>query len=136
MRRRRARDTTEAVMALKFAPLLIVLAVVLAGCGGGSTRSTYGWAATATCLNGDPRVEGVRNDLPDLADATVRAAPGGYLVVKLTDAFAKIGFEPSTQAASDAAGGEAPADVKGNAVVVWDTEPSAEDRAAVLGCLR
>jgi hypothetical protein len=128
-------------------PLVVIalLAILAAGCGGGSTRtSVYTRAATKQCIE---TKLGIKH-FPSLADDFVAStASGGALRVRLADNAVTILFGQSANEASNLAdayrrfhaknvGVEDILRTKGNAVLLWQLHTSAADESNVEDCLK
>lgn len=122
-------------------PLLAVLALLVAGCGGSSAPSFYTAAKTRACLRDAKARVGPATDF------VASTATGGSLKARLTDNFVTIAFG-ATQSDADniqaaytrfAAKNVGVSDVlrqQSNAVMLWHEHPSDADLALVTGCLR
>jgi hypothetical protein len=125
--------------------VIALLALLAAGCGGGSTStSVYTKAATKQCLETKLSI----HRFPSLADDFVAStASGGALRVRLPDNAVTILFGQSAQEASNLAdayrrfhaknvGVEDVLRTKGTAVLLWQLHPSAADESNVEDCLK
>ena len=122
-------------------PLLVVLALLVAGCGGSSAPSFYTAAKTRACLRDAKARVGPATDF------VASTATGGSLKARLTDNFVTIAFG-ATQSDADniqaaytrfAAKNVGVSDVlrqQSNAVMLWHEHPSDADLALVTGCLK
>jgi dihydroxyacid dehydratase/phosphogluconate dehydratase len=133
-------------MARRLPAALLLLAVLLAGCGGGSTKP-YTAQGTVPCLR-DKGFSGVTNSAPKVGFIAGFAENGGLraktkdgnvLTIAFTGSSAEV---PGTKRAFTRQA--APqykhhmADImesQRNAVLVWTVTPSQQQLDAVLGCL-
>lgn len=112
--------------------LVIAAALALSGCGGGKT---YSADATRSCLT----AKGATVD-PAGADAIAQSASGGGFEVTIGGKILNLSFGKDSGDAKallsqyETVGFTAPAYRKGNAVLVGDDEPGA-DQQTVDGCL-
>jgi hypothetical protein len=125
--------------------LIALLALLAAGCGGGSTSSTvYTLAATKQCLETTLGI----HDFPPLGDDFVAStASSGALRVRLADNAVTLLFGANVNEASNLAdayrrfhaqnvGIEDILRTDNNAVMLWQLHPSAEDESHIHDCLK
>jgi hypothetical protein len=125
--------------------LIVLLAVLTAGCGSGSTgTSVYTLAATKQCLES---TLGIHN-FPALGDDFVAStASGGASRVQLADNAVTVLFGANAEEASNLAdayrrfhaknvGVEDVLRTQGSAVLLWQLHPSATDESKVQSCLK
>ena len=122
-------------------PLLAVLALLVAGCGGSSAPSFYTAATPRACLRD------AKAHVGPATDFVASTATGGSLKARLTDNFVTIAFG-ATQSDADniqaaytrfAAKNVGVSDVlrqQSNAVMLWHEHPTDADLALVTGCLK
>jgi hypothetical protein len=115
---------------------LVVLVVVLAGCGGGG--KTYSASATRSCLED----AGATVDASGADYIAQAASGGGFEVITADRKILNVSFGKDNGEAKQildsyralGGGGNPGVYRKGNAVLVWDDDPGA-DRDTVDGCL-
>jgi hypothetical protein len=125
--------------------LAAFLAIVVAGCGGGSPSATaYNRAATKQCFE---TVLGIHS-FPSVADDFVAStASNGALRVRLADNEVTVLFGGSPEEANNLAdayrrfrsknvGIEDVLRTKDNAVLLWQLHPSDADATSVESCLK
>jgi len=123
-------------------PLLIVFALLVAGCGG---STVYSDAKTSACL----QARGAKISPPGSSDLVASTAPGGAFAAALGDNSVKLVFgQTDAQAQNLVAAYERFAfpnvraglpDVLrryNNVVTLWHEHPQDADLSLVIGCLR
>jgi hypothetical protein len=125
------------------AALVLVAALLAAGCGGGGRKEPYTLAATRSCL-AEQGIETTRNLGDDFVAST---APGGAMRARVGQNSVTISFGQNEIQADRIAeayrkfrgrniGIENVLRAKRNAVMLWEELPAAEDEAIVVDCLR
>lgn len=123
-------------------PLLALLALLAAGCGG---KTSYSAAKTRACL----QARGAKIGNPDRSDLVATTALGGAFKASLGDNFVTLAFGTDDTTGTqifDAYQHFAFANIKSgildvlrrynNAVTLWHQHPQDADLSLVVGCLR